>query len=48
MHADVTKKAEIEAVFDKALEAYGQIDILYNGAGINDANDNAIELEENI
>ena len=48
VHADVTKKAEIEAVVDKALEAYGQIDILYNGAGIHDAYDNAVELEEDL
>ena len=46
--ADVTKKAEIQAVVDKALEAYGQIDILYNGAGIHDAYDNAVELEEDL
>lgn len=44
--ADVTNKSEIEAVIDKALENYGQIDILYNGAGIHDGYDNAIELEE--
>ena len=46
--ADVTKKAEIQAVVDKALEAYGQIDILYNGAGIHDAYDNAVGLEEDL
>ena len=46
--ADVTKKAEIQAVVDKALETYGQIDILYNGAGIHDGYDNAVELEEDL
>lgn len=44
--ADVTQKNDIQAVVDKALTTYGQIDILYNGAGIHDAYDNAVELEE--
>ncbi|KRG36888.1 SDR family NAD(P)-dependent oxidoreductase [Psychrobacter sp. P11G3] len=44
--ADVTKKTDIQAVVDQALTTYGQIDILYNGAGIHDAYDNAVELEE--
>ena len=44
--ADVTKKSDIQAVVDKALTTYGQIDILYNGAGIHDAYNNAVELEE--
>ncbi|MGP5209765.1 SDR family NAD(P)-dependent oxidoreductase [Psychrobacter alimentarius] len=44
--ADVTKKSDIQAVVDKALMTYDQIDILYNGAGIHDAYDNAVELEE--
>ncbi|MGP4787720.1 SDR family NAD(P)-dependent oxidoreductase [Psychrobacter sp. 1Y11] len=44
--ADVSKGSEIQAVVDKTLETYGQIDILYNGAGIHDAYDNAVELEE--
>ncbi|WP_083499649.1 SDR family NAD(P)-dependent oxidoreductase [Psychrobacter piscatorii] len=29
------------------MTTYSQIDILYNGAGIHDAYDNAVELEEN-
>lgn len=48
VHADVTKKTEIQVVVDKALETYGQIDILYNGAGIHDGYDNAVELEEDL
>ena len=44
--ADVTKKSDIQAVVDKALTTYDQIDILYNGAGIHDDYDNAVELEE--
>lgn len=46
--ADVSKGAEIQAVVDKALETYGQIDILYNGAGIHDAYDDAVELDEDL
>lgn len=46
--ANVTDRAEIQAVIDKALETYGQIDILYNGAGIHDGYDNAVELEEDL
>ena len=44
----MTKKTEIQVVVDKALETYGQIDILYNGAGIHDGYDNAVELEEDL
>ncbi|SJN26753.1 SDR family NAD(P)-dependent oxidoreductase [Psychrobacter sp. JB385] len=44
--ANVTQKSDIQAVVDKALTTYDQIDILYNGAGIHDAYDNAVELEE--
>ncbi|WP_201594614.1 SDR family NAD(P)-dependent oxidoreductase [Psychrobacter fulvigenes] len=45
IEADVTQALEIQAVVDKALEAFGQIDILYNGAGIHDAYKTALELE---
>ena len=45
VEADVTQASEIQAVVDKALEAFGQIDILYNGAGIHDAYKTALELE---
>ena len=44
--ADVMEKNDIQAVVDQALTTYGHIDILYNGAGIHDAYDNAVELEE--
>ncbi|MGO2279652.1 MULTISPECIES: SDR family NAD(P)-dependent oxidoreductase [unclassified Psychrobacter] len=44
--ADVTEKNDIQAVVDQALRTYGHIDILYNGAGIHDTYDNAVELEE--
>lgn len=45
VEANVTDGAEIQAVIDKALETFGQIDILYNGAGIHDAYKTAVELE---
>ncbi|MFO8068825.1 MAG: SDR family oxidoreductase [Alkalibacterium sp.] len=44
--ADVTKAAEIKAVVDKTIEAFGHIDILYNGAGIHDSYKTAVEIEE--
>lgn len=44
--ADVSKGSEIQDVVDKTLETYDQVDILYNGAGIHDAYDNAVELDE--
>lgn len=46
--ADVTQASEIQAVIDKALETFGQIDILYNGAGIHDAYKTAVELDEDM
>ncbi len=48
VEADVSKGAEIQAVIDQALATYGQIDILYNGAGIHDAYSTAVELEEDL
>ena len=33
IQADVTKKAEVEAMFDKALAHFGRVDILINNAG---------------
>ncbi len=44
--ADVTKATEIKAVVDKIIEAFGHIDILYNGAGIHDSYKMAVEIEE--
>ncbi|WP_139990802.1 SDR family oxidoreductase [Paenibacillus paridis] len=34
IQADISKVAEVEMLFQKTLEAYGQIDILVNNAGI--------------
>lgn len=37
VHCDVSKEQDISAVVDLAMEKYGQLDIMYNNAGINDA-----------
>ena len=34
IQADVSKPAEVKAMFDKAIEQYGRIDVLVNNAGI--------------
>ena len=34
LKTDVTKKDEVQALIDKALEAYGKIDVLVNNAGL--------------
>jgi NAD(P)-dependent dehydrogenase (short-subunit alcohol dehydrogenase family) len=34
LQADVTKAAEVETMVEKALDRYGQIDVLFNNAGI--------------
>jgi len=34
MHCDVTKKAEVEALYDHALSKFGQIDISIQNAGV--------------
>ncbi|WP_423189062.1 SDR family NAD(P)-dependent oxidoreductase [Alkalibacterium sp. f15] len=44
--ADVTQAVEIKTVVDKAIKAFGHIDILYNGAGIHDNYKTAVEMEE--
>eukprot|EP00253_Pinus_taeda_P012507 PITA_12507 len=36
-HCDVTKEEDVRAVVDLAMEKYGQLDIMYNNAGISDA-----------
>ncbi|MGC3874839.1 SDR family NAD(P)-dependent oxidoreductase [Halomonas sp. GXIMD04776] len=46
VQADVSNAEEVQTVVDKALEEFGQIDILYNGAGIHDAYKTAAEVEE--
>jgi NAD(P)-dependent dehydrogenase (short-subunit alcohol dehydrogenase family) len=36
VHCDVSKEQDISAVVDLAIEKHGQLDIMYNNAGIND------------
>ena len=44
--ADVTSASEIKDVMDKAIEVFDHIDILYNGAGIHDKYQTAVDIEE--
>eukprot|EP00253_Pinus_taeda_P000914 PITA_00914 len=37
VHCDVSKEEDISTVVDLAMEKHGQLDIMYNNAGINDA-----------
>ena len=43
---DVTQFSEVKDVLDTLIETYGTLDILYNGAGIHDEYQNALELDE--
>ncbi|HLR68350.1 MAG TPA: glucose 1-dehydrogenase [Virgibacillus sp.] len=43
---DITNQASIEDGINKAVEEYGTIDLLYNGAGIHDAYKNVIDTDE--
>lgn len=43
---DITNRASIEDGINKAVEEYGTIDVLYNGAGIHDAYKNVIDTDE--
>ena len=42
MHCDVTDKDQVEAMFAKAHETYGSIDIAFNNAGISPPEDDSI------
>ncbi|AXF56435.1 SDR family NAD(P)-dependent oxidoreductase [Salicibibacter kimchii] len=43
---DITNRTSIEDGVNKAVEEYGTIDVLYNGAGIHDAYENVVETDE--
>lgn len=45
MTADVSKQADCEAMIDKAIEAFGRIDVLVNNAGVMDINQAVGELD---
>ncbi len=46
VQADVTKAADVQNIFDKTIHVYGQLDILFNNAGIEQPNKMIHELDE--
>lgn len=46
VQVDITNSASVETGVKQAVEEYGTIDILYNGAGIHDAYANVLETDE--
>jgi len=45
VQGDVSKQADCEAIVDKAVEAYGKVDVLCNNAGVMDLNAGAAEMD---
>ncbi|KQQ04111.1 MULTISPECIES: 3-oxoacyl-ACP reductase [unclassified Rathayibacter] len=43
---DVTSEAEVDALFQAAVDAYGSVDIAFNNAGISPPDDDSIEITE--
>ena len=48
VQGDVSKQADCEAIVDKAVEAYGKVDVLCNNAGVMDLNAGAAEMDNAI
>lgn len=46
VHADVSKDADVKAMVDDAVDAYGRLDILVNNAGITHVNRPMLEVGE--
>jgi len=46
VHADVTKRDEVKAMIDAAVEQFGKLDILVNNAGYSHVNQPLLEVEE--
>ncbi len=46
VHADVSKDADVHAMIDEAVDAYGRLDILVNNAGITHTNRPMLEVGE--
>jgi NAD(P)-dependent dehydrogenase (short-subunit alcohol dehydrogenase family) len=46
VQVDVTDEAQVDALFDRAAEAYGSVDIAFNNAGISPPDDDSIETTE--
>src|SRR6478672_12429973 len=42
VHCDVTSKGEVDALFAKAKDVYGSVDIAFNNAGISPPEDDSI------
>ncbi|MGY6627352.1 MAG: SDR family NAD(P)-dependent oxidoreductase [Oceanicaulis sp.] len=45
-HADVTREADVKALIDRALEAFGRIDILFNNAGAAERDEGFASIDE--
>ena len=43
--ADVTDEAAVEAMFDRAIEAFGRVDILVNNAGVNGTGTDIVDMD---
>ena len=48
VQGDVSKQSDCEAIVDKAVEAYGKVDVLCNNAGVMDLNAGAAEMDNAI
>ena len=46
VHADVTKRDEVKAMIDAAVEQFGKLDILVNNAGYSHVNQPLLEVDE--
>jgi glucose 1-dehydrogenase len=45
VQADLTEEAAVEALFDRAIEAFGRVDILVNNAGVNGTGTELIDMD---
>ncbi|MCH8491347.1 MAG: glucose 1-dehydrogenase [Oceanicaulis sp.] len=45
-HADVTREADVKALIDRAVEAFGRIDILFNNAGAAEPDEGFASIDE--
>ncbi len=45
VQADISDEAQVEAMFDEAVEAFGTVDILMNNAGVDASGTNVVDLD---